>query len=227
MDRTIAPCERRGASRGAANNGLRGRGTQSGQLAWRVAKHEPRSFWLGWVAFVVFFTLPAVSGYLLGRGFDALNEGETSTVYRYAGAARLRRAVADGGDPLRGDHVDEVVGPHADVPAGQPAQGPDGQRWAGGRTAGRIGRRGADPLPRRRRGRHLADRRRRRRVGRPRVQRRRRDRPRDGRRPSCGGAAAADDRRRARDALRRQPDQGLPRGGPRSPRATSPGSSAT
>ena len=54
-------------------------------LAWRVAKHEPRSFWLGWLAFVVFFTLPAVSGYLLGRGFDALNEGDTSTVYRYAG----------------------------------------------------------------------------------------------------------------------------------------------
>ena len=54
------------------------------QLAWRVAKHEPRSFWLGWLSFVVFFTLPAVSGYLLGRGFDALNEGETSTVYRYA-----------------------------------------------------------------------------------------------------------------------------------------------
>ena len=54
------------------------------QLAWRVAKHEPRSFWLGWLSFVIFFTLPAVSGYLLGQGFDALNEGETSTVYRYA-----------------------------------------------------------------------------------------------------------------------------------------------
>lgn len=54
------------------------------RLAWHVAKHEPRSFWLGWVAWVVFFTTPALSGYVLGRGFDALNRGDTSTVYRYA-----------------------------------------------------------------------------------------------------------------------------------------------
>jgi ATP-binding cassette subfamily B protein len=63
-------------------------------LAWRVAKHEPRSFWLGWIAFIVFFTLPVVSGYVLGRGFEALNEGDTSTVYRYAiilGVAELVR----------------------------------------------------------------------------------------------------------------------------------------
>ncbi len=26
------------------------------RLAWRVSQHEPRSFWLGWGAFVVFFT---------------------------------------------------------------------------------------------------------------------------------------------------------------------------
>ena len=64
------------------------------KLAWQVAKHEPRSFWLGWLAFVVFFMLPVVSGYLLGRGFDALNEGDTSTVYRYAamlGAVEILR----------------------------------------------------------------------------------------------------------------------------------------
>ena len=28
------------------------------RLAWRVSQHEPRSFWLGWGAFVVFFTCP-------------------------------------------------------------------------------------------------------------------------------------------------------------------------
>jgi ATP-binding cassette subfamily B protein len=64
------------------------------QLAWRVAKHEPRSFWLGWVSFLIFFTLPAISGYVLGRGFDALNDGDTSQVYRYAallGALELVR----------------------------------------------------------------------------------------------------------------------------------------
>jgi ATP-binding cassette subfamily B protein len=54
------------------------------RLAWQVAKHEPRSFWLGWVSWIVFFTTPALSGYVLGRGFDALNRGDTSTVYRYA-----------------------------------------------------------------------------------------------------------------------------------------------
>lgn len=53
-------------------------------LAWRVAKHEPRSFWLGWAAFVVFFLLPALSGYVLGRGFAALGDGASSDVYRYA-----------------------------------------------------------------------------------------------------------------------------------------------
>lgn len=54
------------------------------RLCWRVSQHEPRSFWVGWVAFVVFFTLPALNGYVLGRGFDALNDGDTSAVYRLA-----------------------------------------------------------------------------------------------------------------------------------------------
>ncbi len=142
-------------------------------------------------------------------------------------AARLRRSAAHGGDPLRGDHVDEVVGPHADVPARQPAQGADGEWRPGGRPAGRLGGRGAHPLPRRRRGRHLVDRRRCRRVRRADVQRGRRDRPRNGRRARRGRVAAADDRRRARDALRRQSDQGLSRGGSHRRRVTSPVSSAT
>ncbi len=54
------------------------------KLCWRVSQHEPRSFWIGWITFVVFFTMPAINGYLLGRGFDALNEGDTSAVYRFA-----------------------------------------------------------------------------------------------------------------------------------------------
>jgi ATP-binding cassette, subfamily B, bacterial len=63
-------------------------------LAWRVAKHEPRSFVAGWVAFILFFTLPVAGGYVLGRGFDALNDGDTSAVYRYAallGAIEITR----------------------------------------------------------------------------------------------------------------------------------------
>ena len=54
------------------------------KLCWRVSQHEPRSFWIGWITFVVFFTMPAINGYLLGRGFDALNDGDTSAVYRFA-----------------------------------------------------------------------------------------------------------------------------------------------
>jgi ATP-binding cassette subfamily B protein len=54
------------------------------RLCWRVSQHEPRSFWIGWGAFVVFFAMPAANGFVLGRGFDALNDGDTSAVYRYA-----------------------------------------------------------------------------------------------------------------------------------------------
>ena len=54
------------------------------RLAWRVSQHEPRSFWLGWGAFVVFFTMPAVNGYVLSQGFESLKEGDTAAVYRWA-----------------------------------------------------------------------------------------------------------------------------------------------
>ncbi len=54
------------------------------RIAWRVSQHEPRSFWLAWLAWVVFFSMPALSGYLLSRGYDALSKDETATVYRYA-----------------------------------------------------------------------------------------------------------------------------------------------
>ena len=54
------------------------------RLSWEVTKHEPRSFWLGWLMFLLFFTMPAASGYVLSRGFAALGDGATGTVYRYA-----------------------------------------------------------------------------------------------------------------------------------------------
>jgi ATP-binding cassette, subfamily B, bacterial len=54
------------------------------QLTWRVSQHEPRTFWAGWFAFMVFFTLPAAVGWVLGRGFAALSEGDASSVYRWA-----------------------------------------------------------------------------------------------------------------------------------------------
>lgn len=54
------------------------------RLAWRVSQHDRRSFWLGWGAFVAFFTFPVLGGWLLGRGFGALEDGDTSLVYTLA-----------------------------------------------------------------------------------------------------------------------------------------------
>ncbi len=57
-------------------------------LAWRVSQHRPREFWLGWSLFVVFFTMPAISGFLLGRGYSALERGDISeTVWWAVGIA--------------------------------------------------------------------------------------------------------------------------------------------
>lgn len=51
-------------------------------LAWRVAQHRPKEFWLGWFLFVVFFTMPAITGYLLARGYGSLERGDsTETIW--------------------------------------------------------------------------------------------------------------------------------------------------
>lgn len=50
------------------------------RLAWRAAVHEPRSFWLGWLVFMIFFTIPALTGWILGRAFDALTDGDQRAV---------------------------------------------------------------------------------------------------------------------------------------------------
>ncbi len=57
-------------------------------LAWRVAQHRPREFWLGWFLFVVFFTMPALTGYLLAQGYGALERGDwTETIWWSVGIA--------------------------------------------------------------------------------------------------------------------------------------------
>jgi ATP-binding cassette subfamily B protein len=50
------------------------------RLAWRVARHEPRTVGLGWGLFVVFFLFPVLIGWLLGQGFAALDDGRTARV---------------------------------------------------------------------------------------------------------------------------------------------------
>lgn len=63
------------------------------RLAWQITKHEPFTFWVGWITFVIFFTLPAANGFLLGRGFDALGDGDTTAVYWLAVALAATEAV--------------------------------------------------------------------------------------------------------------------------------------
>jgi ATP-binding cassette subfamily B protein len=62
------------------------------RLAWRASQHEPRTFWLGWAAFVLFFTFPIATGWVLGRGFEALSNGDTSRVYWLAVALAIIEA---------------------------------------------------------------------------------------------------------------------------------------
>ncbi len=56
------------------------------RLGWRVSQHEPRSFWTGYLLFVLFFTFPVLSGWLLGRGFNALSTGHNTRVFWIGGA---------------------------------------------------------------------------------------------------------------------------------------------
>ncbi len=62
-------------------------------LAWRVSQHRPKEFWIGWVLFVVFFTMPAISGFLLGRGYDALERGDTAETMWWAAAIAVSETI--------------------------------------------------------------------------------------------------------------------------------------
>jgi ATP-binding cassette subfamily B protein len=62
-------------------------------LAWRVSQHRPKEFWIGWSLFVVFFTMPAISGFLLGRGYDALERGDTAETMWWAAAIAVSETI--------------------------------------------------------------------------------------------------------------------------------------
>jgi ATP-binding cassette, subfamily B, bacterial len=84
------------AGNGAADVG--GAGSVAGvtnvwSLAWRASQHRPREFWLGWGLFVVFFTMPAISGLFLGRGYAALQDGDTTATIWWAVAIAVSEAV--------------------------------------------------------------------------------------------------------------------------------------
>ena len=62
-------------------------------LAWRVSQHRPREFWVGWALFVVFFMMPAISGYFLGQGYNALEDGDTRATIGWAAAIAVSELV--------------------------------------------------------------------------------------------------------------------------------------
>lgn len=62
-------------------------------LAWRVSQHRPREFWLGWGLFVVFFMMPAISGLFLGRGYAALQDGDTTATIWWSAAIAVSEVV--------------------------------------------------------------------------------------------------------------------------------------
>ncbi len=62
------------------------RATGVSTLTWRVIQHRPREFWIGSTLFVVFFVMPAATGYALARGYDALSSGDAAATYRWAAA---------------------------------------------------------------------------------------------------------------------------------------------
>ncbi len=62
-------------------------------LAWRVSQHRPREFWVGWLLFVVFFMMPAITGYLLARGYGSLETGDTNATMWWAAAIAVSETV--------------------------------------------------------------------------------------------------------------------------------------
>ncbi len=54
------------------------------RLSWKVSQHQARTFWLGWVLFILFFIIPVAIGWTLSRAFDALSNGDSGLVYRWA-----------------------------------------------------------------------------------------------------------------------------------------------
>ena len=66
------------------------------RLGWRVSQHEPRSFWSGYLLFVLFFTFPVLSGWLLGRGFNDVSQGDYRHVYLIGAALAVCEVVRMG-----------------------------------------------------------------------------------------------------------------------------------
>jgi ATP-binding cassette subfamily B protein len=67
------------------------------RLSWRVSQHRPRDFWVGSGLFVLFFAMPAATGYFLSRGYQTVAVGDVGRTVRWAlavAAAETVRMVA-------------------------------------------------------------------------------------------------------------------------------------
>jgi ATP-binding cassette subfamily B protein len=53
------------------------------RLAWLVSQHQRRTFWAGEVLFVLFFIIPVGIGWVLGRAFDAVSDGDAGRAGRW------------------------------------------------------------------------------------------------------------------------------------------------
>ena len=59
------------------------------RLAWRLTQHRPREFWVGSTLFLIFFLIPAATGYALSRGYDALSNRDTNLAYAWAAVVAI------------------------------------------------------------------------------------------------------------------------------------------
>ena len=122
------------------------------RVALRLARNEPVAYLTTWFGWVVFFSLPLLSGLLVKVALDRVADGSTS---RRVGAARRRGRHRGGALDLAGGHrraVARLLGRLADGAPGQPAAVAGRRPRAGRRPAAGRARRGGQPLPRRRPG---------------------------------------------------------------------------
>lgn len=64
-----------------------------GRLIWRVSQHQRRDFWRGYALFGVFFMAPVVSGWFVGRGYHALQLGQTGRVVGIAAGVAVTEVI--------------------------------------------------------------------------------------------------------------------------------------
>ena len=63
------------------------------RLAWTISQERKLEFWTAYATFVLYFTAPALLGYIVGEAFDALSNNDTRRLYWMAGALAVAEVV--------------------------------------------------------------------------------------------------------------------------------------